>query len=387
MTQSLLFSIFLIFSGGAFVATLALYARQALVVAYVALGALIGPFGIGWIHDVTLVSEISQVGIIFLLFLLGMNLEPADLMPMFREALRVTGLSSLAFVLAGCAIAWAFGFTPIEIAVIGVAMGFSSTIIALKLLPTSALHHQRMGEIIVSILLLQDILAIITLLVLRASGKVDAGPEAALPLLALPIFAWAAWWFARHVIHRLIAQFDSIQEYLFLLTIGWCLFLAELATLIGLSHEIGAFIAGVALATSPVARFLSESLKPLRDFFLIIFFVTLGAAFDMSLLGQVWAPALCLAAFSIMVKPKVFNWLLSYEHERRSTALEIGQRMAQISEFSLLIALVAAEALLISERASATIQAASIVSFVISSYWIVKYLPTPISPNPALRRD
>ncbi len=111
----------------------------------------------------------------------------------------------------------------------------------------------------------------------------------------MPALIAFAWLFERYVLIRLIRKFDKIQEYIFLMTIGWCMSMAELAGLLGLSAEIGAFIAGVVLASSPIAMFIAESLKPLRDFFLVLFFFSLGAGFDVGMIGQVIMPALLLA--------------------------------------------------------------------------------------------
>ena len=189
------------------------------------------------------------------------------------------------------------------------------------------------------------------------------------------------------IIFRLIAKFDQIKEYVFLLAIGWCLGVAEVGKLAGLSVEIGAFIAGVTLATNPISRYIAESLKPLRDFFLVMFFFALGAGFDVRMLGEVLVPALVLAAAGVLLKPQVFRLLLKREKEKERLAGEIGVRLGQISEFSLLIGVVATSTALITERASSLIQTATILTFIVSSYWIVMRYPTPIAVNEKLRRD
>ncbi len=387
-SDSILYSIFLIFTGAAVVATLTLYARQALPVGYIALGLALGPWGLGLVSDAELISDIANIGIIFLLFLLGLNLEPADLRRVFREAVMVTAVSSLVFLAAGVGIGVLFGFDLVESLVIGAAMMFSSTIIGLKLLPTTALHHQRMGEIIVGILLLQDIVAVVILLILQGFGS-GATPivQVIVMIAALPVLFWVLYLFAKHVIMRLFARFDQIREYVFLLTIGWCLGVAEGSELLGLSHEIGAFMAGVALATNPIARFIAESLKPLRDFFLVMFFFALGARFDITLLPDVLFATVVFAGVAMTLKPWLFTLLLRRHQETGRLAGEIGVRLGQISEFSLLIALVASEAMLVRERASSLIEAATIVTFVVSSYWIVLRYPTPIAVSSKLRRD
>lgn len=387
--HTIIFSIFLIFTGAAIIATFALYARQALLVAYIALGVLLGPWGFALITDASLIADFSNVGIIFLLFLLGLNLEPRDLTRLFREATVVTAISSLLFALIGFGIGLLFGYSLIDNILIGAAMMFSSTIIGLKLLPTSALHHQHMGEIIVSILLLQDMIAVLILLLLQGLGQSSGEPfkDIATLLVALPLLFGLSFAFAKYVLFHLLLSFDAIKEYVFLLAIGWCFGIAQLAHTLGLSYEIGAFIAGVSLATNPICRYIAESLKPLRDFFLIVFFFALGAGFDLEGLSQVALPAMLLAGAAIIFKPVIFKAVLKQEKEKERLAGEIGVRLGQISEFSLLIAVVAVESAVISASASALIQTAAILSFVVSSYWIVLRYPTPIAVNEALRRD
>ena len=387
-SHPIIFTIFLIFAGAAALATVALYARLSLLIVYIALGVLLGPFGVNIVSDPQLIQGLSHVGIIFLLFLLGMNLQPQKLLQMLRETLLVTGVSSVLFLGLGAGIALLFGYALTDSFVIGAAMMFSSTIIALKLLPTTVLHHQRMGEIIISVLLLQDILAILILMLLPADW-VSSFPVLEIfkllgSLLGLSIFAWA---FARFVLFKLIARFDRIQEYIFLLTIGWCLSMAELAVKLGLSAEIGAFIGGIALATHPIALYIGESLKPLRDFFLVIFFFALGASFDLGIVEKVWLPALVLTVAFMLVKPLTFKWLLSGYGETAGRPLETGVRLGQISEFSLFIAVLALQLNVISTEASYLIQVATLMSFLVSSWFIVMSYPTPMATSDKLRRD
>lgn len=237
----------------------------------------------------------------------------------------------------------------------------------------------------VGILLMQDFIAIF-ILVFLDSGNIEE-TNALRVLLAFPLLLAIAYVTTRYLLVALIARFDHFKEYIFLLAIGWCLGLAALASQMGLSAEIGAFVAGVSLATSPIALFIAHSLKPLRDFFLILFFFSLGAQFNIGLLSEIIAPALLLAALALSIKPVVFHFLLRRFSERSRLAWDAGLRLGQISEFSLLIAFVAIQSGAIGERASLTIQGAAIVTFLISSYIVVMYCPTPIAINSKLRRD
>ena len=175
-------------------------------------------------------------------------------------------ISSILFALIGFSVATAFGFNLGESAVIGAAMMFSSTIIGIKLLPTTVLHHQHTGEVMISVLLFQDIIAIIVLLIMKAaSGDGAITKEVAIVLLGFPLLLLAAFLLERFVLNFLFRKFSRIKEYLFLIAIGWCLLIAELATLLNLSDEIGAFIAGVSLAASPISVYIAERLKPVRE--------------------------------------------------------------------------------------------------------------------------
>ena len=386
--ESIFFTIFLIFTGGAIIAGLALFARQSMLVAYIALGVLVGPWGFGLLEDATTAQGIGEVGIIFLLYLLGLNLHPQKLTRMMREATVVVLWSCVVFAVAGATVALAFDFTLPEAVVIGALSMFSSTIIGLKLLPTTALHHRHAGEIIISVLLLQDIIAIVMLLGLDAASRPSLSvADAVLLAAALPAIVAVSTVMERWVLMPLIRRFDTIREYVFLVAIGWCLGVSQLGHAMGLSHEIGAFVAGVALARSPIATFIAESLKPLRDFFLVMFFFALGAGFPIPVLAEVALPAACLGGLMLALKPVVFRWLLRREGEPHRLSSEIGARLGQLSEFSLLIAVVASGGGVIGPHAAYTIHAATLLTFIVSSYLIMLRYPTPIAVTDTLRRD
>ena len=385
---SIEYSMFLIFTGAAILATFALYARQAMIVGYILLGIMLGPWGLSLVNDPVLIKDISNIGIIFLLYLLGLDLLPQQLWQMLGEALKITLLSSLAFWIIGFSTGYFFGYPILDSILIGTVLMFSSTIIGLKLLPTTILHHRHIGQIIISVLLIQDLIAIIVLLLLQGYGKGNSLMlDILLQLLTLPVLIAIAWLLERFVLIKLIQKFDQIHEYIFLLAIAWCMGISELATVMGLSHEIGAFIAGVTLASSPIALFITERLKPLRDFFLIIFFFSLGASFNIDTVEGIIIPALVLASLVIVLKPVIFSRLLSMAGEKINVSKEVGFRLGQASEFSLLITVLAVQSGFIGEVTSNLIQLTTLLTFIISSYIIVLNYPTPIAVADKLRRD
>lgn len=389
-TSSVTSAFFLIFSGAAALASIALYTRQPLIIAYIALGALIGPYGLSLVTDLQLLADIGHIGIIFLLFLLGLDMQPQALIATLRKSTVVGLASSAIFFALAFSVARLFIDSVVEATIVGVAMMFSSTIIGIKLLPTTVLHHRHIGEMMIGLLLLQDLLAIIALVLLMASSgaqESEAARRILAVLLALPALGAGAWVVVRYLLLPLLRRFDRFHEYIFLLAIGWCLGVAESAHLIGLSAEIGAFVAGISIATSPISQYIAANLKPLRDFFLILFFFAVGARFDLGMLAAVWRPALALALLVLILKPVVYRFLLKGVSERRELAWDLGFRLGQASEFSLLIAYIALDAGLIALNTSLTIQAATIITLLVSSYIVVFNYPTPIAISERLRRD
>ncbi|MFQ3245555.1 MAG: Kef-type K+ transport system membrane component KefB [Arenicella sp.] len=384
----MVYSLFLIFVGAAVLGTLALVARQSLIIGYIILGIVLGPWGLALVADTQMIKDISNVGIIFLLFLLGLNLSPRKLLELLKQTTIVTILTSAVFATVGWAFAVLAGFDTLNAVIVGVACMFSSTIIGLKLLPTTVLHHKHTGEVIVSVLLLQDLIAIVVLLAFQSmSSDQNTMFELAKLVVLLPVLIGVSWGLKHFVLLKLFSKFDRIQEYVFLLALAWCLGIAQLAHSIGFSYETGAFIAGITIATSPIALFIAESLKPLRDFFLVLFFFALGASLNISALGQIWLPAVLLGAAMLVVKPVVFRFALHRVSETKKLGWETGFRLGQMSEFSLLIVFVAVQSALINPITVDFVQLATLVTFIGSSYSIVLRYPTPVAVSDRLRRD
>ncbi len=388
MDSGITFTFAVIFLGAAVLSSLALYARQPIIIAYIALGVALGPQGAGLVADTNLVSGAGHVGIILLLFLLGLDMKPSALWNSLRQSTLVAVLSTLIFGAAGYGMSRLFSFNHLDSLLIGAALVFSSTIIGIKLLPTTVLHHKHLGELMIALLLFQDVMAIVVLVLMESVGGGDYSAEALLmPLVTLPLLAVLSWVSVKTILLTLIQRFDRYHEYIFLLSIGWCLGMAELAILMGLSAEIGAFVAGVSIASSPIAQYIAISLKPLRDFFLVVFFFSVGSGLNLEALPKVAVPAVAMAALFLMVKPLVYQWLVRGIFDEPKLAWNLGLRLGQCSEFSLLIAFLGTAKGLLSADAATVIQACTILTLLLSSYVVVLKLPNPIAISDQLRRD
>lgn len=387
--QNIIFEFVLIFAGAAIFGTIFLYLKQPVILSYIAFGIVVGPLGLGFIKEPEHIEKLSHVGVILLLYILGINLKPDRLVQLFSKAAVVTLLTCVVFFIITAATAFAFSFNVVESIIIGAALMFSSTIISLKLIPTTTLHHKHTGEMMTSVLLMQDVIAIVLIVLLSGGYSDDVSMTATMLLLLgkLVLLSVVSFALVKYVINNLFLRFDIIQEYSFLLALGWGMLGAGVAQVIGLSYEMGAFIAGVAFASSPVSLVIAEHLKPLRDFFLILFFFSIGAQFNFLVTQNVLFAGVVIAVIVILIKPFTFKLGFLFIGEKQSLSKELGVRLGQGSEFSLLVAYSALSGGLIDARASYLIQMVVIITFVLSTYWVVYRYRTPISGTEINRMD
>lgn len=385
--DNIILELTIIFAGSALLASIFLFLKQPIILAYIALGFLIGPGGLRILKEADHIKEISHLGIILLMYLLGLHLHPQKLGKLIGRTVLITVSTCLLFAGLFMTVAVLFGFELSESIIIGLALMFSSTVVSLKLVPTTTLHQQRIGEIMTSILLMQDIIAISVLLFLFASLETSVSKTTLLLLGKTTVFTGLAVILVYGILLKLFRKFDVIQDYIFLVSVGWCLLCAEVAHLLGLSYEIGAFIAGVCLGSSPIALVIAEGLKPLREFFLILFFFSIGAQFDFLVTTRVILPGLILVVLIILLKPVLFYPAFRLARENKLQSKELGLRLGQASEFSILIAYSALTAGKISENASYLIQLTAILTFIVSTYLVVFKYQTPIAISTRLRKD
>jgi Kef-type K+ transport system membrane component KefB len=385
--ENIIFQLAAIVVGSGLLATLFLFARQPIILAYIAIGILIGPNGLALVSDADTIEHIAHLGVVLLLFLVGLSLQPGKLIALFsRTALLTVGTSGV-FALVSFGFVQLLGFGLVDSLTISAAMMFSSTVVALKLIPTTTLHHKRTGEMMTSVLLLQDILAIVVILFI--TGKTGEQMLSAFGLLMLKLLALGLLAFAgvRYLVIPLLRRFGTIQEYSFLITLAWCLLVAESAHRLGLSYEMGAFIGGISVASSPLALVIAEHLKPLREFFLILFFFSIGAKLQFPIPPWILLSSLSLGVVLIFLKTYSFRRAFLLIGESEKLAKELGIRLSQASEFSLLIAVTGLLSGVLSMEGALFLQLTTLVTFVGSTYWVVLRYPTPVSAGPELRQD
>lgn len=371
----------------ALLAWLASLCRQPVMVAYLLSGILVGPWGIDLIEHVEIFDSISRIGITLLLFLAGIVLHPNRLIQLFRKTLLITLAHSIASWGLFFAIFHLYGFNTHESVYAALTLIFSSTILVIKLMPTTTLHQRHMGSVCIAILIAQDMLAI-GLLVFMAGNVGDSWFNFGLllPFKAACLLV-AIILFEQFVLRKIMKQSSAYFEVLYILCLGWCLGVASVAEAIGLTYEVGAFVAGVAMARSPLSRFLTEQLKPIRDFFLMFFFFVLGARLNLDMIANLWLPTLLLAGVLLFYRPFIFRILFNVTGEEKEFSKRMGLRLGQASEFGLIVAVAAEGHQHISHEIAQLIQITIVLSMMISSYIVIFTCPTPLGTQAGLKQD
>jgi len=314
--------------------------KQPLIVGHIITGILVGPRFLNLIHSQDTIKIFSQFGIAILLFIVGLHLSPKIIREVGKISL-ITGIGQVIFIaLSGFLISKVFGFSLVASLYISIALTFSSTIIILKLLTDKKDTEKLYGKISIGILLVQDVVATIVLLVVSTFS--DGRNVATLALLTglkgLILIAVLVFISAK-ILPRLSAFFANSQEYLFLFSISWGLGMAALFHFIGFSIEIGALIAGVTLSVSPFSQEIGSKLKPLRDFFILMFFIYLGISMNIDGGYKLILPIIVFSLFVLVVKPLIVIILMEVFGYNKKTSFQSGLTIAQISEFSLILVL------------------------------------------------
>ena len=342
--------------------------RQPLMLGYIATGVLVGPAALNLIHSNTF-SSFSSIGIALLLFIIGLGMNVSVIQKLGATVFVATSVELLSIGTIGFIASTFLGFSRIDAFVIGLCLFFSSTIIIVKILTDKKEQNRLHGQIAIGIVLLDDIVATIALLFVAAGKDSTIGPsrlgelalQGALLLVFLIIMS--------NVLLPRIARFmASSQEMLFLFAIGWGFGVASLFEIAGFSIEIGALFAGVSLAGLPYAQEIEARLKPLRDFFVVLFFIVLGQSLSLNGVSKALVPALVLSAIVILLKPATITTTLGMLGYTKRVSFMTGINLSQISEFSIVLAVLAVNTGLVDKTISTIITLVAIITIASASY-------------------
>lgn len=343
--------------------------RQPLIVGYILTGILAGPSFLHLIHDTGTFEGFSKIGIALLLFIIGMGLNFDIIRKLGKTVIVVAALEIGVMLALGFILAKAMGMSSMDALFIGAALTFSSTIIIVKVLNDKREQTRLYGQICIGILLVEDIAATIALLVVDAgkSGGLELGDIGMLAFKGV-LLAGALTLVSTKVLPRVSKFIASSQELLFLFAIAWGFGIASIFSMAGFSLEVGALFAGVSLAGLPYAQEIAARLKPLRDFFVVVFFIVLGEGLELHNLGSAILPALAFSALVIFFKPLLVMAGLGSLGYTKRTSFKAGLPIAQISEFSLVLVVLAYQAGLVSATTSATVTLIAIITIAVTTY-------------------
>lgn len=360
-----------------------------LLIAYLLGGLIIALIGFFDVKTSRALSFLPEIGVAFVLFLVGMELDLREIKSLGKPVIVCGILQTIITTLAGFIIAQFFGFKLIESWYLGLGLSFSSTIVGIKLLSDKKELTSLYGKLSIGILLLQDLIAVLVLLGLTATPSVlNLGLQHSFPLLATlfkaAIFFLGSIILSRYFLPQLFKSISDSSELLFLTALSFLFFYVSVSILLGFSVVIGAFLAGIALASSPYHYQIQGKVKPLRDFFVSLFFVYLGTQVNVSDIGVSLLPILAFTTYAVFIKPLIFLLILGGFGFRKHTMFQTGLIQSQISEFSLITALIGFRAGFISSPVLTLIASSLLLSTLISALLIThsgklfKYLKSTV---------
>jgi Kef-type K+ transport system membrane component KefB len=368
MEQSIFYQLSLVLVLGTALAFVFRAFKQPLILAYIITGFLAGPV-FGLIHNHEAFESFSQIGIVLLLFIVGLGLNTAVIRSTGKPVLLTFLVNALGLgTLAGCAAAL-MGYSMGESLIIATALLFSSTIIVVKSLSDKREQARLYAQLLVGVLLLEDVVATVALLGVSAAGGGTTSPldfallgAKAIGLATLLIVTGA------YIMPRLSRMFAASQELLYVFALAWAFGVASLFWWAGFSIEVGALFAGVSLAHLPYAQGIGNKLKPLRDFFIVLFFISLGQRLALDHFLSALIPALIFSAVIMFTKPLLTMLSLGLMGYTKQTGFKAASHLSQISEFSIILVVLASTTGLISQELTVVIALTALITIGLSTY-------------------
>ncbi len=346
--------------------------RQPPIIGHILTGLIAGPIALNIIRDKEGFEVFSTLGVALLLFIVGLELS-VKIISRLGRVVFITTVSQISVIVAiSAAVARLLDFGRLESVLIGVCLAMSSTIIIISLIHNKKETTRLYAQIAIGILLLQDVVA--TLAKVLLAGKGQSGSLSQIGGLALKgaLLCLILFILSAYVLPRISKQIQSSKDFLLVFSLGWALGFGVLFTWAGFSVEIGALLAGVSLASLPMAKEMSSRLRPLRDFFIIIFFITLGQALVITDIGQFVVPIVLFSLIVVLVKPLAVLLTLGVIGYTKRASFKTAASLSQVSEFSLVFIFAAVQGNYVRPEIQTIISIIALVSFAVSAY-LIKY--------------
>ena len=347
--------------------------RQPLIIGHILTGLLVGPTLFNLVKSTETIDVFSEFGIALLLFIVGLGLNPRIIKEVGKIAGAIACVKIAIVTSIGFFISSSLGFGTIESLLLGIGLSFSSTIIILKLLADKKELTRLYGKISIGFLLVEDIIATFLLVIVAAyasSGGVNPG-ELGLIITKFAGLITLLVLIRIIFINRMTNLIAKSQDFLFLFAIGWALGIAALFQYLGFSLEIGALVGGVVLASLPYAQEISSRLKILRDFFIVLFFIGLGSHLKLDNVTDVLPQALLLSLLVLVMNPLIVMVVMGLSGYTKKTSFKAGMTGSQVSEFSLILLLLAEKSGLIGMRSVSLLTMVALITIAVSTYMIL----------------
>lgn len=352
--------------------------KQPLLIAFIFSGLIIGPQGLGLITSNLFFEAIGQIGIILLLYLIGLELKTKIFSGTFGKGSLITLISSAVIFIFGFGIGFITHLSLTESLYLAIALIFSSTVVVMKLLNEQKEKNPYVRQYCIAALITQDVIAIIILLFISSSRAAGYfGFFEAIKFLAQGVFVFfLAFVLQKYILKRIARKIFHKPDIMFLLGLAWCFLFAEIAEFFNFSREIGAFIAGISLTFLPdyKLKVIIRKSETIRDFFMILFFFVLGANVEFQNLQAFSAVIAIALIFVIVMKPLIFKLFFALFKTVPNENLEISVRLGQLSEFSVVAVLLGASTGHITGDFAMAIEVIMFLSIIISTYF-VQYIP------------